>query len=161
MADKKKKTTKRGRNSIYDTVILPNIQRIEEWCKNGATEKQMCEALGISVSAFNAHKSKKELMESLKKGRTQLVLDLRGELVRKAKKHTLETKKQYIKVDEVTGNKTQYTEITTKEVDGDLGSIHLLLKNLDRENWLDNPAMHDLKVQELELRKMMAEKDNW
>lgn len=161
MAEKKKKTTKRGRQSIYDTVILPNIKKIEEWSKSGATEKQICESLGISVSAFNVHKAKKELKEAIKRGKTQLILDLRGELVRKAFKHTLETKKQYIKVDEVTGNKTQYTEITTKEVDGDLSSLHLLLKNLDRENWKNDWDTYDFKQQELELRKQMLEKDNW
>ena len=154
--------TKRGRKSIYDTVILPNIDKISEWVRNGATEKQMCDALGISVSAFNEHKKKKELKEAIKNNRTHLVLDLKGELVRMAKKHSLETKKQYIKVDEVTGNRTQYTEITTKEVDGSEAAIHLLLKNLDRENWKQDWDNYEFKKQELELRKSMAQsKDEW
>lgn len=154
--------TKRGRKSIYDTVILPNIDKIAEWVRNGATEKQMCDALGISVSAFNEHKKKKELKEAIKNNRTHLVLDLKGELVRMAKKHSLETKKQYIKVDEVTGNRTQYTEITTKEVDGSEAAIHLLLKNLDRENWKQDWDNYEFKKQELELRKEMAkQKDEW
>lgn len=154
--------TKRGRKSIYDTTILPNIDRIAEWVRNGATEKQICDALGISVSAFNEHKKKKELKEAIKNNRTHLVLDLKGELVRMAQKHSLETKKQYIKVDEVTGNRTQYTEITTKEVDGSEAAIHLLLKNLDRDNWKQDWDNYEFKKAELELRKKMAEqKDEW
>lgn len=150
----------RGRRSIYDTVILPNIDKIEEWSKNGGTEKQICEALGISVSAFNVHKEKKELKEALKKGRTNLVLDIRGELARIARKHTLETKKTYIKKDE-NGQESKYTEIVQKEVDGDLGAAHLLLKNLDRDEWKNDWDNYDFKKQEIEIRKMLAEKDNW
>lgn len=154
--------SKRGRKSIYETTILPNLVKIEEWTRNGATEKQICEALGISVSAYNVHKEKKELKEAIKKNRTHLVLDLKGELVRMAKKHSLETKKQYIKVDEETGHRTQYTEITTKEVDGSEAAIHLLLKNFDRENWKQDWDNYDFKKQELELRKKMnEEKDDW
>ena len=153
---------KRGRKSVYDTTILPNIKLIEEWTKNGATEKQICDALGISVSAFNEHKKKKELKEAIKKSRVHLVLDLKGELVRMAQKHSLETKKQYIKVDEETGHRTQYTEITTKEVDGSEAAIHLLLKNFDRENWKQDWDNYDFKKQELELRrKISEEKDEW
>lgn len=153
---------KRGRKSVYDTTILPNIKLIEEWTKNGATEKQICDALGISVSAFNEHKKKKELKEAIKKSRVHLVLDLKGELVRMAQKHSLETKKQYIKVDEETGHRTQYTEITTKEVDGSEAAIHLLLKNFDRENWKQDWDNYDFKKQELELRKKISEeKDEW
>lgn len=150
----------RGRKNIYDTIILPNIDKIEEWCKNGGTEKQICEALGVSVSAFNVHKEKKELKEALKKGRTNLILDIRGELARIARKHTLETKKTYIKKDE-DGQEVKYTEIVQKEVDGDIGACHLLLKNLDRDEWKNDWDNYDFKKQEMELRKMIAEKDNW
>ena len=100
---------KRGRKNVYDTVIFPNINKIEEWVKSGATEKQICEALGISVSAFNAHKEKMELKEALKKGRASLVLDLRSEMIKKAFKHTLETKKTYVTQDE-NGSTKKHTE---------------------------------------------------
>ena len=56
-----------------------------------------------------------------------------------------------------TGHKTQYTEITTKEIDGNVGAAHLLLKNLDKDNWKDSPAEYDLKKMEYELRKQIAE----
>jgi len=150
----------RGRKSVYDTTILPKLDKIKEWLSNGATEKQVCEALGISVSAFNAHKEKNELKETIKGAKAKLIIDLRGELVRQATKHSLETKKTYLKKDEVTGNKTQYTEITTKEVDGNLSAIHLLLKNLDREEWKNDWDNYEFKQSEIELRKMMAEQKN-
>ena len=151
---------KRGRKNVYDTVIFPNINKIEDWVKSGATEKQICEALGISVSAFNAHKEKTELNEALKKGRASLVLDLRSEMIKKAFKHTLETKKTYITQDE-NGSTKKHTEITTKEVDGDTGALHLLLKNYDKDNWKNDWDSYELKQEELELKKKLADDKDW
>lgn len=152
--------SKRGRKSVYDTVIFPNINKIEEWVKSGATEKQICEALGISVSAFNVHKEKTELKEALKKGRSSLVLDLRSEMIKKAFKHTLETKKTYVTQDE-NGSTRKHTEITTKEVDGDTGALHLLLKNYDKDNWKNDWDSYELKQAELELKKKVADDKDW
>lgn len=151
---------KRGRKNVYDTVIFPNINKIEDWVKSGATEKQICEALGISVSAFNAHKEKTELNEALKKGRASLVLDLRSEMIKKAFKHTLETKKTYVTQDE-NGSTRKHTEITTKEVDGDTGALHLLLKNYDKDNWKNDWDSYELKKAELELKKKLADDKDW
>ena len=152
--------SKRGRKSVYDTVIFPNINKIEEWVKSGATEKQICEALGISVSAFNVHKEKMELKEALKKGRSSLVLDLRSEMIKKAFKHTLETKKTYVTQYE-NGSTRKHTEITTKEVDGDTGALHLLLKNYDKDNWKNDWDSYELKQAELELKKKLADDKDW
>lgn len=152
--------SKRGRKSVYDTVIFPNINKIEEWVKSGATEKQICEALGISISAFNVHKEKMELKEALKKGRSSLVLDLRSEMIKKAFKHTLETKKTYVTQDE-NGSTRKHTEITTKEVDGDTGALHLLLKNYDKDNWKNDWDSYELKQAELELKKKLADDKDW
>lgn len=151
---------KRGRKNVYDTVIFPNINKIEDWVKSGATEKQICEALGISVSAFNAHKEKTELNEALKKGRASLVLDLRSEMIKKAFKHTLETKKTYVTQDE-NGSTKKHTEITTKEVDGDTGALHLLLKNYDKDNWKNDWDSYELKQAELELKKKLTDDKDW
>ena len=99
----------------------------------------------------------KELYDAIKNARQSLALDLRGELARQAFKHTLETKKQYIKHDLETGHKTQYTEITSKEVDGNIGAAHLLLKNIDAAHWKENWDSYEFKKQELEIRKQLAE----
>ena len=152
---------KRGRKTVYDTHIAPRLKDIEKWRKVGATVENMCDALDVSKTTFHKYlKEKTEFANAYKKGTIDLVMDLRGELARIAFKHTLETKKQYIKEDEETGNKTSYTEITTKEVDGDIAAINLLLKNLD-ENWSNDPQNLALRKQELELRKRIAEANNF
>lgn len=149
-----------GRKSIYKTNIQPYLDKITEWRKVGATVENICEALEVSKSTFFKYLGvEQEFSDAYKKGTFEFCMDLRGELARIAFKHTLETKKQYITEDE-DGNKKKHTEITTKEVDGDIAAINLLLKNLDKE-WANDPKMLDLKQQELELRKQIAETRDW
>lgn len=153
---------KRGRKSKYFENVQPHLAKIREYKLSGATDEQICSVFDISQSSFYEYKKKyPEFSEAIKKGTIEHVLDLRGELARLAKKHTLETKKQYIKQDLETGNKTQYTEITTREVDADVAAINLLLKNLDRDNWANDPQVLSLRQQELELRKAIAEANNF
>ena len=152
---------KRGRKTVYETHIAPRLKDIEKWRKVGASVENMCAALGVSKTTFHKYLNEQpEFADAYKKGTTEFVFDLRGELARIAFKHTLETKKQYIKEDKETGHKTQYTEISTKEVDGDIAAINLLLKNLD-ENWSNDPQNLALRKQELELRKAIAEANNF
>lgn len=154
--------TQKGRRGKYESHVRPNLDKIREWRKVGATVEKICDVLGISVATwFEYEKRYPEFAETIKKGQDEFCFDLRGELAKLCKKHTLETKKQYIKHDIETGHKTQYTEITTKEVDADIAAINLLLKNLDRGNWANDPQNLELRKQELELRKKIAESNNF
>ena len=154
--------TQKGRRGKYESHVKPNLDKIREWRKVGATVEKICDVLGISVATwFEYEKRYPEFAEAIKKGQDEFCFDLRGELAKLCKKHTLETKKQYIKHDIETGHKTQYTEITTKEVDADIAAINLLLKNLDRGNWANDPQNLELRKQELELRKKIAESNNF
>lgn len=149
-----------GRPNKYDSHIKPYLKQIAEWKKNGATDQQICEQLGVSMSVFYAAKAKyTEFSEILKNSRGAFVADLRGELAKLAFRHTLKTKKVYTKTED--GKAVTYQEVTEKEVDGDIAAIHLLLKNLDKENWAENPQAMEIKRQELELKKLLAEANNF
>lgn len=151
-----------GRKSKYEEYVEPHLEQIREWKKVGATVKNICDVLGISESTYHDYMKKyPDFSEANKKGQIEYCLDLRGELAKLATKHTLETKKQYIKQDMETGHKTQYTEITTKEVDADIAAINLLLKNLDKDGWSNDPQNLSLRQQELDLRKQIAAANNW
>lgn len=151
-----------ARPSKYETHVKPHLDKIRQWRQVGATVENICEALEISPATWAEYLKKyPEFLEANKKGTKEFCFDLRGELAKLAKKHTLETRKQYIKTDQETGHKTQYTEITTKEVDADIAAINLLLKNLDKENWSNDPNHLDLRRQELELRKQIAKANNF
>ena len=142
--------------------ITDNLEKIKEWKRGGATDEQICQALDMNPSTYYEHlKKNPEIYKALKNATRNLIMDLRGELARQSFKHTLETKKQYIKQDLETGHKTQYTEITSKEVDGNVAAAHLLLKNIDNANWKESWDNYEFKKQELELRKQLAENNNF
>ena len=153
---------KRGRKSKYTSNVEPYLEKIKEYKKLGATDEQICQILNVSKTVFYEYQKKyPEFQKSLKIGVNEFIQELRGRLASLTVPHKLETKKQYIKVDQETGNKTQYTEITTRDVDPDIAAINLLLKNLDKENWANDPQALSMKQQELELRKAIAKSQNF
>lgn len=150
-----------GRIGKYESNVKPYIEKVKQWRRNGATDEQICEQLDISINAFYVYAKKyNEFNEALKKSRADFVNDLKGELARLAFKHELTTKKVYTTTGE-DGKEKKHVEITTKEVDGDIAAIQILLKNLDKENgWADNPLQLELRQREHELKKLLAEAQN-
>ncbi len=158
MADDEKK--KSGRKGKYDTHVLPYLDKVDKLLNEGASEKQVAETLNISYAAWNKYKvDYPELRELCNKPRTKLIEELRSALVKRALGFTYEEKKQYITEDE-DGHKKKHTEITTKQALPDTTAIFGALNIYDPEYVKDKKA-HELKEQELELRKMIAESDNW
>ena len=154
MADDKKK--KAGRKGKYDTHVLPFFDRIEKMLNEGASEKQVAEALGVSYPAWNNYKVQyPALGELCSKPRTELVDKLRSALVKRALGYNYEVKKVYIDEDEK-GNKKKHTEIFTKHAMADVTAIFGALNIYDPDYVKDRKA-HELKEQELELRRMIAE----
>lgn len=153
---------KTGRKSAYDEKIKSRFADIEKWLKGGASEKQVAAALGVAYSTFNKYKVEKEEFSELLKSidRSELVCDLRSALIKKAMGYTYEEKKQYITEDNE-GKKKKHTEIYTKVAHPDVAAINLALKNYDKDNWANDPAMLELKKQELELRKQAVEDGQW
>lgn len=149
MADK-------GRKHKYETHVKPHFKDIGKWLNGGASEKQVAEALGISYASFNNYKRDyPELRELCEKPRVGVILELRSALVKRALGFTYEEKKQYITEDDE-GGKKKHTEITTKQALPDTTAIFGALNLYDPEYVKDKKA-HELKEQELELRKQMAE----
>ena len=150
----------RGRKSKYETNVEPYLDKVREWKRNGATNEQIAERLDISLETFyNYLDEKPDFFDAIKKSKIDFVNELKNNLAEIARKHSLKTTKTYIK--EEKGKKIKTVEITEKEVDADPAAIQILLKNIDRDNWADNPQALELKRQELELKKMLAEANNW
>lgn len=148
------------RKNAYDTIIKPNFDFIKKSLENGATEKQIYEALGISADCFYRYKkSKDELYELIKKGRSKLVSDLRGALVKRALGFEYSETKAYKKKEG--GKEVEYIEKYTKMALPDVAALNLCLKNYDRDNWANDPQMLDIKKEELEIKKKLAEANDW
>lgn len=150
---------KRGRKSKAD-IVLENLDRIKEMARVGVTEEDIAKSLGISVSSFEKYKSEfPQLKESLKISKVDLSVTVKSALVKRALGYEYEEKKQYITEDD-NGNKKKHTEITTKHMPPDVGAINSLLQNID-DNWYRDKRGAELRKQELELRKQIAEEKEW
>ena len=147
---------KRGRKSVYDTQIEPHIEEIRQAVKNGATVAEIAKALGIAKSTLCKYMAEKpELKDAFAHGRAQIVIDIRGALLKKALGYEYQEKKQYIKKDD-DGEAVTYTEITTKHQPPSETAGAMLLRNYD-DTWLDRDSIStQLKQQELELKKAIA-----
>lgn len=151
-----------GRKSVYEEKVKRRFDDIERWVKGGATERQIAKALGVGYSTFNRYKVEQEELRELLKNVdcTEIVLDLRSALLKKAMGFTYQEKKTYRKFDEE-GNLATYTEITEKVALPDVAAINLALKNYDRDNWSNDWQLYGIKKEELELKKQLAEANNW
>jgi hypothetical protein len=51
--------------SKYESHVLPRLNEIEAWCRDGLTEVQMCEKLGIAPSSFGLYKNQHSELSDL------------------------------------------------------------------------------------------------
>lgn len=146
----------RGRPSKYKSHVEPYLDDIRDMALT-MTEEQIAKTLGVGYTAFREYKRQyPALNDALKKGRRELVKELRSTLIRRAKGFQYEEKKIIKEGDEVV------QEIhTTKSALPDVAALNLLLKNYDRENWANDPQTLELRKKELALRERQVEADEW
>lgn len=151
-----------GRPSKYETHVKPYIADIKKWVAAGATDQEIATALGVALSSLSEYKKRySELSDAFARGRTNVVLNIKAALLKKALGFNYEEKKQYIKQDAETGDKTQYTEITTKYCVPSETAAAMLLRNYDSD-WNDRDSIsNELRKQEFELRKAIAKSSNF
>ncbi|MDE6586145.1 MAG: transposase [Clostridia bacterium] len=59
-----------ARPSKYETHVAPRLEEIKDWCRNGATDKEIAKRLGISEDSFYKYKNEfSEFSESLKENK--------------------------------------------------------------------------------------------
>lgn len=152
---------KTGRKSKYETHIQPHLKEIETAVKNGATVKEVADALGIAESTLNKYKAeKKELSAAFMCGRANIVIEIRGALLKKALGYDYEEEKRVGRKDG-NGENVVLVEKYKKHQPPSETAAAMLLRNYD-ENWLDkDSATTQLKQQEFELRKAIADSNNF
>lgn len=145
-----------ARANKYETHVKPYLEDIMKWC-NTMTEKQIAKKLGVAYSSWCQYKNDNaELSEAIKKGRQNLVAELKSVLIERAKGFQYEDKK-IIKENGVVVKE----EVYVKSALPDVASINLLLKNYDRESWSNDPAVIELRKKELQLRERQIEANEW
>ena len=145
----------KGRPNLYAKKVEPYLDKISEMALS-MTEEQIASSLGISYSTFRKYKNEySALNDSLKKGRAELVMDLKSVLIKKAKGFNYEEKKITKEHGEVVKE-----EIYIRASTPDVGALHLLLKNYD-DNWANEPQLLALRKEELEFHKEKLKKSEW
>lgn len=80
-----KKPLKRGRKSYWEARIQPRLLEIAAWCRDGYTDKQICETIGISVVTFCKYKQTEiELIKVLKVNKQIADLTVENSLYKRA-----------------------------------------------------------------------------
>lgn len=159
-----------GRKNVYDTKIKPRFDEIAEWVKKGATERSIAKNLGVSHSTFNKYKNEKvEFLDILKNNRMKAVEDIENAMFESAigGKKTLwkAMKVRHIDYDEE-GRKIEYETVERYQEDvyyppNTTAGIYLLKHWAKDKGYTNDPLSLDLKKQELELKKQIAENNNW
>ena len=147
-----------GRPNKYFSHVKPRFDEITEWLQAGATEKEISDNLGINNKVFCKYKQEyKELNELVKNARRKPVQAIKAALFKRATgmKYTEQT---------ITDSEKNGTTIQTfhKYALPDPTAAMMLLRHWDTETeWTQDPATLNLKKQEFELKKQLAESEEW
>lgn len=146
MANKKNRG---GRPNKYFTHVKPRFEEIKMLCQN-LSEEQVARYIGVCPTTWISYKKQyPEFNELIREARVVLIKDLRNLLIQRAKGFKYEDIKQ---IEDEKGNIIKRERII-KSALPDVASINLLLKNIDKENWSNDPQMMDLKKEELKIKK--------
>lgn len=160
----------RGRPNKYEQNVKPRFNEILEWLQVGATEKEISENLGVNHKVFCKYKKDyPELNELVKTGRKKPVQAIKAALFKRATGFTYIEKKVIRKQIVLKGEDEEdipatlvQTEEYTKNALPDPTAAMMLLRHWDKENeWTNDPAIYELKKQELELKKKHLESEVW
>ena len=148
---------KAGRKSRYDEFVKPYLNQITEWARSGATEKEICDALGVAQSTFYEYKKQfSELSNALRTGRQTVILNVKAALYKKAIGFEYEEMEGVKKEGKVVS-----TRIFKRYSPPDTTAAAMLLRNYEEE-WRDKDSVQtDLTRQEIEIKKALAEANNF
>jgi len=135
------------RKTKYDTHVVPYLDRIPAWRRQGLTEEQVAERLGIAYSTLFLYKDKHSgLSDALKKGKAELIEELEDSLFRRAMGFEYEEVDTYI--EEFGDVQKVKTKIMKRVALPDTGALAFALKNLAPDKWRDRHDITEFSRQE-------------
>lgn len=148
---------KAGRKSLYDKLVFPRLDEIREAASNGVNEETIRKDLRIpSTSWYDYKKKHEELAEALESGRARAIIRTKSALMKAAEGFWYNEEKQYQRKNKK-GVDVGGVEITKKYCAPNPTAIAMILRNLDEDFTDRDSATMDLKKQEAELKKKLAE----
>ncbi|MBQ8004346.1 MAG: hypothetical protein IJ299_04560 [Oscillospiraceae bacterium] len=168
MQDKSKSS---GRKSKYETHVLPRIQEIEAWCRDGLSEENIALKLGVAYSTFRLYKSNNSALSAVLARVRDYVDDVEvvpAYLKRVKGYDVTERKREYLYVkDESTG---KYEKVLFKETEQerhippDPRAAEFWLTNRQPDKWKRQPeaagAENEFRGGVIEIPAVMEEGGN-
>lgn len=153
---------KKGRKTKWETHIKPRLKEIQEWYSEGVPEKEIVKLLGISKTTFYDCKANySELMDCSIVGRSEAIENLENMTYKTAMGFEYKEEKMIIQLDE-DGNPTRRVkEVYTKYQAPNPAQQQYLLNNWTRGKYTKDPMANIFREEELKLKKIQIEKDNW
>lgn len=148
--------------------VLEKLKDIELWASMGLSESQIAFNLGISrASLENYKKANLDILNSLKRGKSQADFKVENALYKKATGYTIK-KVGIIKCKDIyydeSGNKCQSerAEVVNyeEEVQPDIQAIKFWLINRNKK-WKDNPSKNEIDKELLKLKKKQVKQGEW
>lgn len=122
-----------------------NLIKLEAWARNGLTDEQLANNMGINVATLYTWKKKYgEINEALKRGKEVVDIEVENSLLKAAKGYFVDEEKQYIS--EVNGVVTKRKEITKKYIAPNTTAQIFWLKNRKPIEWRDKVFSENYNV---------------
>lgn len=150
-----------ARPSKYDNEIKPYIDDIRKAVEAGATVEEIATAFKIAPSTLYKYKAQKqELKDAFARGRERVVIEIKAALLKKALGFSYTEEKKVARKDK-DGERIVLLEQYNRYSPPSETAAAMLLRNYDKD-WLDrDAATSEIKKQELEMRKAIAEANNF
>lgn len=118
-----------GRPSKYESHVLPKLNIIEAWARDGLTDEQIAQNLDVAYSTFRVYKDEyPALTAALQKGKDDIDIQVENALLKAALGYTFE---------EVTKENGIETKRVLKEVQPNTTALIFWLKNRRPVAWRD------------------------
>lgn len=128
-----------ARPSKYETHVAPRLTEIEDWVRNGATDEEVANRLGISRSTFCEYKNQfSEFSDTLKKSKDYVDAQVENALLQRALGYDFEEVTR-----ELLEGKLVETKKVKKHIAPDITAQIFWLKNRRPEQWREKPIQED------------------
>lgn len=153
---------KAGRKNKYETHIKPYLNEIKEALERGVEENKIAESCGVSVSSWCEYKNKYLEFAELfkKKDVSEILKKLDSALLKVACGYDYEEEKKVARKDKDGKQIVVAVEKYSKHQPPNVTAIFGAYNRFD-PNYIKDKAYYDLKMQELELKRAIAEDNSF
>ena len=153
------------KETIYDKMVKPNLDRITQMASEGLTQNQIAESLGINIRTMKRYiEEEEELRKAISSGREVAIKEVENAMYNSAIGGKVTVKKGMKVKKTIYENGRKKGEVETVEpydeemyLKPDTQAGIFLLKNWAKDRYSADPIMHDLKRREVELKEKLAD----